>query len=52
MAEARNFTFMFYGFAAAWLIIAAYVMLIVTREKRLKDELARLRNLVEDRERK
>jgi CcmD family protein len=52
MIEARNFTYMFYGFAAAWLIIAIYVMLIVTREKRLKDELARLKNLVEDRERK
>jgi len=52
MNEARNFAYMFYGFTAAWLILALYVVTIAHRESKLKQELARLRNLLEDRERK
>ena len=49
--DSRNFTFMFYGFLAAWLILCAYVVSLVARERRLKRELERLRLLVEDKER-
>jgi CcmD family protein len=45
----RNFEYMFYGFLAAWLIIFAYVVLIATREQRLKRELDRVRQMVEKR---
>lgn len=51
MIEARNFQFMFYGFAAAWLIVIAYIFYLVRRERKIGQELARLKNMVEDRER-
>ena len=49
--DSRNFTFMFYGFLAAWLILCAYVVSLAARERKLKRELERLRLLVEDKER-
>ena len=45
--DVRNFTFMFYGFSAAWIILVVYVVMIVAREKRLGDQLRRLRSMVE-----
>jgi len=47
--DARNFTFMVYGFAAAWLILAAYIISLVAREKRLQREMDTLRRMIEDR---
>jgi len=46
----ENFTFMFYGFAAAWLIIIGYVISIALREKRLRRELDRVKRMVEETE--
>ena len=34
--DARNFTFMFYGFLAAWLIVLFYVISLARRGARLK----------------
>jgi CcmD family protein len=48
--DERNFTYMFYGFAAAWLILALYVVTLVAREKNLRREIDTLRKLVERRE--
>ena len=48
--DARNFTYMFYGFAAAWLILAVYVSSLVLRENRLKQQMDTLRRMVEDKE--
>jgi CcmD family protein len=45
----RNFLYMFYGFLAAWLIVVAYVVLLATRERRLRRELDRVRQMVEKR---
>ena len=45
--DARNFQFMFYGFSAAWLVIAIYVISIVAREKKLREELDRVKKMVE-----
>jgi CcmD family protein len=45
--DQRNFTFMFYGFAAAWLIIVVYVITLVARERRIRQEMDRLRRMVE-----
>jgi CcmD family protein len=45
--DQRNFTFMFYGFAAAWIIIVVYVMSLVAREGRLRKELDNLKRMME-----
>ena len=49
-----NYTFMFYGFLAAWLIVIIYVISIALRERKLRQELDRVKRMVEegDRERK
>jgi CcmD family protein len=47
--DERNFLYMFYGFTAAWLIVAVYLVLLVMREKRIQGEIDRVRALLEDR---
>lgn len=44
--DARNFTYMFYGFLAAWLIVLLYVISLARRGARLKKELEDVRALV------
>ena len=48
--DTRNFTFMFYGFAAAWAIIVVYVLMLVARERKIQRELENVKKLVEYRE--
>ncbi|HLJ46452.1 MAG TPA: CcmD family protein [Bryobacteraceae bacterium] len=48
--DARNMTYMFYGFLAAWLIVIGYVISIAMREGRLRQELDRVKRLVEGRD--
>lgn len=50
--DERNFWFMFYGFAAAWGILAVYVVYLATRESGLRRQLDSLRRMVEERERR
>jgi CcmD family protein len=45
--DSRNFTFMFYGFLAAWLIVIGYVLSLVARERKLRRELDSVRNMIE-----
>ncbi|MGH9629012.1 MAG: CcmD family protein [Bryobacteraceae bacterium] len=45
--DARNFTFMFYGFAAAWLIVVIYVVTLVLRESKIRQEIDRLKKMIE-----
>jgi t-SNARE complex subunit (syntaxin) len=45
----RNFTFLCYGLIVAWLILVVYVLLMVSRERRLKRELAGLKTMLEER---
>jgi CcmD family protein len=47
--DERNFTFLFYGLLAAWLILASYVVALVGRERRIKKELENLKRMIEDR---
>ena len=47
----RNFEYMFYGFAAAWLIVIIYVIWIALHERTLRAELDRVKRIVEDQER-
>lgn len=43
----RNFLYMFYGFLAAWLIVVIYVVMLAMRERTLRRELDRVRQMVE-----
>jgi CcmD family protein len=49
--DITNLTFLFYGYSAAWIIITAFVLMLVSRGRRIDRELARLKSLVEDRDR-
>jgi CcmD family protein len=44
----QNYTFMFLGFTVAWLIIIVYVISIALREKKLRQELDRVKRMVEE----
>ncbi len=50
--DIRNFTFMFYGFLAAWLILVVYVLSLVSRERKITEQLKGLRGLLDDKDRK
>jgi len=50
--DIRNFTFMFYGFLAAWLILVVYVLSLVSRERKINEQLKGLRGLLDDKDRK
>jgi CcmD family protein len=49
--EARlqnEYEFLSYGLTAAWVILAAYVLVMVSRERKLKREIANLKAMLED----
>ena len=48
----RNFQFLSYGFAAAWIVLVVYVLMMVGREGRLKREIANLKAMLEERQKK
>lgn len=48
----RNFQFLSYGFAAAWIVLTIYVLMMVAREGRLKREIANLKAMLEERQKK
>ena len=48
----RNFTFLSYGFAAAWIILTVYVLMMVGRERKLKSQIANLKAMLEERQKK
>jgi CcmD family protein len=50
--DSRNFTYMFYGFAVAWVAVIVYVLTLVARERRLGEEMKRLRNMIESGDRR
>jgi CcmD family protein len=47
MIDARNFMYMFYGFAAAFVILVVYVVSLALRERKLSSEIDRVRRMVE-----
>ena len=47
--DARNISYMFYGLTVVWLILAAYVALLVGREKSIRKQLDSLKAMLEDR---
>jgi hypothetical protein len=48
----QNYTFLFYGFTTAWLVVIIYVISIALRERKLREELDRVKRMVEDPARK
>lgn len=44
--DARNFTYMFYGFLAAWLIVLFYVVVLARRGAKLKKELENVKAML------
>ncbi len=50
--DPRNFTYMFYGFAVAWLVIVILALSLVGRERKLREEITRLKSMLEEKERK
>ncbi|MGO4879233.1 MAG: hypothetical protein ACLP59_00245 [Bryobacteraceae bacterium] len=50
--DTRNFTFMFYGFLAAWLILVIYVLSLVSRERKITEQLKGLRGMLDDKDHK
>jgi hypothetical protein len=47
----RNFTFLNSGLWVAWLILVVYVLMMVSRERKLKREIAGLKAMLEDKPR-
>ena len=45
----RNFQFLCYGLIVAWLILVVYVLMMVSRERKLKREIAGLKAMLEER---
>jgi CcmD family protein len=50
--DTRNFTFMFYGFLAAWLILVIYVLSLVARERKIGEQLKGLKGMLDYKDRK
>ncbi|MCS7041966.1 MAG: CcmD family protein [Bryobacteraceae bacterium] len=48
-AAARNFQFLAYGLIAVWAILAAYVLTLVSRERKIQREIESLKRILEDR---
>ena len=45
----RNYEFLSYGLTAAWLILVGYVLMMVSRHRKLQAEIASLKAMIEDR---
>jgi CcmD family protein len=45
-----NLKFLFYGYSAAFLVLLGFVLILVSRGRRIDQELKRLKSLVEDNE--
>jgi CcmD family protein len=44
----RNYEFLSYGLIAAWVILATYVLMMMARQKRLKQEIDNLRAMLDE----
>jgi CcmD family protein len=44
----QNYNFMFLGFTVAWLIVIGYVISIAVRESKLRQELDRVKRMIEE----
>ena len=44
----HNYQFLSYGLIAAWVILVVYVLMMVSRQQKLKKEIASLRAMLEE----
>ena len=44
----RNFQGLIWGFAAAWLILTGYILMLTVRERKIRREMDRLKSMVEE----
>jgi CcmD family protein len=42
----RNYEFLSYGLVAAWVILVIYVLMMVSRQRKLRREIERLRAMI------
>ena len=47
----HQYEFLSYGLTAAWVILALYVLMMVSRERKLKREIGALKAMLEDKPR-
>jgi len=47
----RNYQFLSYGLTVAWIVVVIYVLMMVSRERALKREIANLKAMLEERHR-
>jgi CcmD family protein len=45
----HNYEFLSYGLIAAWVILVVYVLMMVSRQQKLKKEIADLKAMLEER---
>ncbi len=45
--DSTNFKYLFFGFTVAWVIPVIYVVTLINREKRIREEMTRLKQMVE-----
>jgi len=48
----RNFQGLIWGFIAAWVILAGYILMLTMRERRIRREMERLKSMIEESEKK
>ncbi|HEV3334159.1 MAG TPA: hypothetical protein VG096_24405 [Bryobacteraceae bacterium] len=48
----RNYEFLSYGLIVAWLVLVVFLLMMVSRERRLKREIASLKAMMEERPKK
>ena len=48
----RNYEHLSYGLIVAWFVLVVYVLMMVSRERRLKREIASLKAMLEERPKK
>jgi CcmD family protein len=46
----HDYEFLTYGLIAAWVVLAAYVLMMISRQKKLKREIEGLRAMVEEKQ--
>ncbi len=47
-AAARNFEYLAYGLITVWLVLIAYVLTLVSRERKIRRQLDSLHRMMED----
>jgi CcmD family protein len=47
----RNYEFLSYGLTMAWIVLVVYVLVMVSRQKKLKREIASLKAILEEKQR-